>query len=504
VTSTETITTLNVGDTVPIGTVLANLIIMGIVTDINNPNMFSATLQAFQSNAVLTVPVLQGVKGNPGQPTFPLQFQNSILASPADLPQTLNNTTDLGKFWVFAVLDNNGNVIATQMEVWFGTTLGFQSFPVGSPGPPGPFPVITPNIVVQEPGNGLGPNGVSSWIAVTGTVSNPTFTFNIAAPQGIAGPAAQLSTCPDINFTTVVPSPGDVLTCTSQIVPGAPTSLTAQPLSTGGEFAAGQYFWAITAILTNGAETMASNEVEVLLAGATSSVVLNWVAPPGQGAIGYKIYRGTSATAISVLVTTIEGGTTTTFTDTGAAGAPGSPPSIGVTAGRSIWGPQPFNQPAPLLFTVPQSAFTSQSGVGASQQPVATFAMPQQPFPWVPFVFGQMNIFGVNISTSPLLIGAEVLLGNAASGQLIASGVGNSLGAVDIIPQASNANNTSGAITPTNAVGQVPANHNGTQGTLYVNLISQGMAGVYDFNAAGAQLAVLVVPIVNSAQAGAS
>jgi hypothetical protein len=40
----------------------------------------------------------------------------------------------------------------------------------------------------------------------------------------------------------------------------------------------------------------------------------------------------------------------------------------------------------------------------------------------------------------------------------------------------------------------VPANHTGSNGTLYVNLVNRGLAAVYDYNAANSQLFVMVVP----------
>jgi len=498
-TSTETITQLNVGDTIPIGSVLANLIIMGIVTDVNSPNMFASTLQAFQSQAVLTVPVLQGIRGNAGQPTFALRWQNPSvpLSSPSQLPTNLTNlAADLGKYWIFTVTDQNGNSIATVMYVWYGTVIGFVELPVGSPGPPGASPLITPVIVLQAPGNGLGPGGVSSWIQVTGTVSNPTYTFNIAAPQGIPGPPGQLFSCPDINFTTNPPVAGDSLICSSTTIPGSPVNVTINPSSSGGTLVAGSYFYAVTSIVPNG-ESLSSNEVEATTVGTISSITLSWF-PPNQtsGATGYKIYRGTAATNLSVLIGTINNPATVTFTDTGFAGTPASPPSAGVVAGRSIWTAQPTLSFIPQLFTVPQSAFSNVFGIGGTSAPICTFALPQQPWPWVPVVFGQLNVFGLSVSLTPFLIGAEVLLGNATTGQQVASGFGNDVGFINIGPSPSTQVTPSTAMTPTNLVGQVPANHTGQQGTLYINVINQGMAGVYNFNAVGASLSVLVVPQV--------
>lgn len=377
---------LGIGDTVPLGTVLANLILMGIVTDINNPNMFAATLEAFHDQAVLTVPVLQGPTGSPGQPSFALRWQNDNKTDPTQLPTDLTDLPgDLGKFWIFAILDSNGNTIATSMYVWWGTSVGFRQLPVGAPGPPGPYSVITPNIVLEIPGSGNGPGGVDSWIAVTGTVGSPTYTFHIAAPRGVAGPSALLSTCPDVNFTTKPPQPGDILACTSQTTSG----------------------------------------------------------------------------------------------------------------GQKIWAPESPGGIIPQPYTVPESAFTSQSGVASSTVTVCTFDVPPQGFKWKPWVMGQMQIFGANISATPLLVGAEVRLGDPNSGTIVARGFGNSLGYVTLIPHASDTTNTSAAITPTNATGLVQANHSGNAGKLYVNLVNQGMAGVYDFHSTNAQLSVMILPVLS-------
>lgn len=493
-TPTGEVVQLRLGDTVPIGQALLNLIIMGIVTDINNPNMFGATLQAYKSQAVLTVPVLQGEKGSPGQVKFALQFQNDSLTSTSQLPINLNNTTDLGKYWVFGVTDVNNNVVATNMSVWYGTTLGYRSFPVGSPGPPGAYPLVHPAIVVEVPGNAKGPNGADSWIAVTGSISSPTFTFHIAAPPGAVGPAGSLSTSPDLDLVTKVPAPGDVLTCTARVTPGAPTNLLPATSASGGTLAAGNWFYQVTTIMPNG-ESLPSNEVQATTTGSTSSVTLTWLAPSGGGGTGYKVYRGSSQTNLSVLVGTVSSIGTTTFTDTGGAGTPGSPPGSGVVAGRPIWVPVTPIPAVPRLYTIPQSAFTPMQGLGGTKASVATFAVPQQPWPWKPWVLGAMKILGSNVAFSPLLIGAEVLLGDPKSGTLIAGGQGNSLGTVSIIPNTSNSNNASQAMTPTNSVGLVQANHTGNAGTLYINLENQGMAGTFDYNSAGSNLAVLVVPV---------
>lgn len=376
---------LGIGDTIPIGQVMANIILMGIVTDINNPNMFAATMEAFQNQAVLTIPVLQGPKGDKGDPTFALQWQNDNKTNPSQLPTNLGNTVaDLGKFWIFGVVDELGNTIATTMYVWWGTALGWKQLPVGAPGPPGPYPVITPLIILEVPGTHLGPGGADSWVKVTGSASSPQFEFHIAAPQGVMGPSAALSTCPDVTLTD--PQPGDVLTCTAQTV---------------------------------------------TVDGVT-----------------YKVWKNL-------------------------------PPKI-IT---------------PAMYTIPEAAFTSALGIGSAPQQVCTFPVPPQAGAWKPWITGQMQIFGANISLTPLLVGAEVRLGNPSTGPIVARGFGNSLGYVTLIPHTSDGSNPSAAMTPTNAYGKVNANHTGTQGTLYVNLVNQGMAGVYDFHSANAQLNVLALGV---------
>lgn len=486
---------LNFGDTIPIGQILANLILMGIVTDPLNPDMFAATLQAFQSQAVLTVPVLQGPQGDPGQPSFALRWQNEDLSDPSQLPTDLGNTdADLGKFWIFGVLDENGNTVATTMYIWWGTTLGFRQLPVGAPGPPGPYPVITPNIVIEEPFSGNGPGGVSSWIHVDGPASNPVFTFHIAAPQGPPGPAAALGSCPDVDFTTRVPQPGDTLMCTARTTPGAPTALTITPHSTGGTLAAGTYFYKVSSTITNG-ESLGGNEVTSgPLTGSTNSVDLSWTAPSGGGATGYKVWRGTAIGAEDTLVAVITDGDTTTFTDDGSSSTPAEMPSVGVVAGRKIWVAAPMPQTFPMIYTIPESAFVPQFGVGAASITVGTFAVPQQAWKWKPIIFGKARILGANISLTPLLLNVEVRLGSP-NGTLVARGSGNSLGYVQFAPHTSDPGNPSAAMTPTNAYGLVQANHVGDAGTLYINVVNEGMAGVYDFETADAQMFIAAWPV---------
>lgn len=193
---------LSVGDTVPLGTILANLHMLGVATDPTTPNMFGATLEMFGDQGVLTVPVLQGPAGPQGEPQFALRFQNDNLSSPSALPNNLTGTSaDIGKYWIFETVDGNGNVTGTQAYIWYGTE--YRTMPMGSQGPPGPYPVITPTVTLID-------QDLASYVSTAGPTSNPQWQLNLAVPAGPTGPAASLATAPDVDLSTP-PQLGQVL-----------------------------------------------------------------------------------------------------------------------------------------------------------------------------------------------------------------------------------------------------------------------------------------------------
>lgn len=100
-----------------------------------------------------------------------------------------------------------------------------------------------------------------------------------------------------------------------------PTGLAVVPVVGGGTFAAGNYFWQVTATSALG-ETTVSNEATTAIA-LNGSANLTWNAVNGA-VTGYKIYRGTVTGAENILVTTVGAGVTA-FTDTNVGGA-GAPP----------------------------------------------------------------------------------------------------------------------------------------------------------------------------------
>lgn len=106
----------------------------------------------------------------------------------------------------------------------------------------------------------------------------------------------------------------------------APTLLLGATSTTGGTFAAGTYFWKVTAKNSAG-ETLGSNEVSAALTGTTSSQQLSWNII--NGAVSYNIYRGTAAGGENVFIANTGA---LSYTDTGTAGSTASPPTAQTTA----------------------------------------------------------------------------------------------------------------------------------------------------------------------------
>lgn len=153
----------------------------------------------------------------------------------------------------------------------------------------------------------------------------------------------------------------------------APALSLGATATTGGTFAAGAYFWKLTALNAKG-ETLASNEVTVTLA-VNGTQVLNWAAV--TGATGYRVYRGTVAGSENALVTTL--GAVTTYTDTGTAGTTASPPTTNTATTGVRWnGPTgttgiAWGQPGPTgIVTVDNTAGTAKADVLLTIQGPAT------------------------------------------------------------------------------------------------------------------------------------
>jgi hypothetical protein len=165
-------------------------------------------------------------------------------------------------------------------------------------------------------------------------------------------------------------------------------------------------------------------------------------------------------------------------------------------SGYRIWRAQSIAPFIPGPWSMPESAFVAYSGV-SQRAAIGSFAIPPQPWPWTPIVWGHLGSGGLTLTANPLMIGVEVLLGDPVKGVQISRGFGNTLGEVNIMSHYSKAKKETDAITPKNRRALVPANHSDpAQGTIYVNLWNDGALGVYDFDPKNAQLFILVVPLL--------
>ena len=458
-----------------------------IPPDVDAP--FAGTYEIYQDIGSMVFPAIQGPTGPPGPAAFALHLvPDATVDTPAELPQTLTNSVaDIGKFWLMDDIAANGEIIGASAYVWYGTA--WRRVMLGTPGPPGPCPIITPTVEVVPPDQ-------NSDIATGGTPLEPTWHMDLAVPLGPAGPAAALATAPDVDLTTNIPEPGDVLGFTGRYTTlnlAPPGGLDVVGSPTGGTLPAGTYEYVVTTLSAAG-ESAPGAPVGVTVGGVASSARLSWGAVPAS--TGYNIYRTTTPGTYNTLVTTVSSGATEVFTDTGAATTVGSPPGSSSAAVQfPLWVPVSISQLIPSPYSMPENAFTSFSGI-SQRAAIGSFPIPPQPFPWTPIVWGHIGAFGIELSANPLQIGCEVVLGDPSAGQQIARGFGNDLGEVNIMPHYSTPNTPGAALNPTNGMAVVPPNHsNPADGTIYVALYNDGNIGLYQFNPIDAQIFVQVTPV---------
>jgi hypothetical protein len=362
--------TTPIGSLIYLQSVQSNTHIYAVVTDPGTPNLNTITQEISAGESTIVVPGLVGQPGPAGVPQFALNIQHDIFDTEADLPPA--TSTAFGDYWLIEQTDDNGNVVSSAAYIAWGSF--YRVLPFGTQGPVGPYPVISPDVILIDP-------DMSSYVLNTGTIANPSWTFYLAVPQGPEGPSATLAGCPDVNDSTP-PTVGQVLGFNGQYNEGLP-----------------------------------------------------------------------------------------------------------------VWQPMTVGTISPQPYTVPESAFTSYDGISTANQTIATFPVPANPWSWKPLVWGQIELHGVELSTTPLLIGVEVLLGDPNNGQLVATGFGNGFGGVvTIMPQTSTGTASNTSMTPSNSTAMVNANHTGNDGTLYVNLVNQGVAAIYDYSSTNSQLFVLACP----------
>lgn len=335
----------------------------GVVSDIATPALMTATMEMVGPDAAITMDALMGPPGPPGQNAdiVRMQYQDDYTdVSQIPVSTLTSEEADIGKAWWI------GNLVYQ----WTGSSL--QAKAMGTAGPPGPVPNITPAI------NLLDPDGTTaSSIVVSGDPANPGWLFNLKCPRGPQGNSGTIAGASDYDNTI--------------------------PATTG------------QAIVWNGTKFQAED----------------------------------------------------------------------------------LNAEFPLVYTIPEGAFNSFSGI-ATIQNVAHIALPPQPWPWIPLVFGHLKAVGLEATTDPLTLGAAAFLGadGSAGGQLISRGFGNITSFANLSPHYSLIGSTMTAVVPGNSIGVVPANHTGAQGDIYIDLWNEGALGAYSYNNKDSQALIFVMPVI--------
>lgn len=362
------------GDATYLSNYLVNTKVYGVVVPPGDPPEFWATYEIAGDNGTLFMAAVLGPDGEPGSDAFALKLQTGAIDAPEDLPRTMTNTeADIGKYWVIDDVNEEGDIIGSSLYVWYGTS--WRRLMLGSPGPPGPTPIITPSVELISSGN--------STVETGGSPRYPTWHMKLNVPPGPTGPAASLANCPDVDLETDPPNPGDILGFT-------------------GRYTADQ---------------------------------------------------------------------------------------------KPIWVPVAISQLIPSPYSMPESAFTSFTGI-SQRAPIGSFVIPPQPYDWTPIVWGHVGPTGVEVTLTPLTIGCEVRLGHPQTGALVARGFGNGFGDVSIMPHYSTPATPGAAVSPYNGTAVVAKDRvSPAESTLYINLYNDGAIGLYNFSPANAQLFVLVMPV---------
>ena len=184
------------GDTPYLGSVLARLHFWGIVSDLDVPGGVTGTFELADQDGAVTLDALVGPRGPAGEnaPIVKMQYQSSI-DDPADLPDNLtDDPIDIGKAWWV------GNLV----YLWDGEH--YVQKQMGTQGPPGPIPNITPLVQLLDPDD---PNLVSE-IETTGTAANPTWRLKLKAPRGPKGDNATIRDATDYDDSQP-PAAGQVI-----------------------------------------------------------------------------------------------------------------------------------------------------------------------------------------------------------------------------------------------------------------------------------------------------
>lgn len=195
--------TAAIGDSTFIANYLINTKVYAVVVDPGADQEFVATFEVQGDQGTLTMAAIIGGRGPAGIDMFVLHLQTDDIDSPSDLPQApVLQAADLGKFWVFDDVDGEGNIIGSSGYIWYGDS--YRRIMMGTPGPPGPVPIITPSVELVDPDTAI------TEVIPGGTDLFPTQHFKLAVEAGEQGPGAAIAVAPDVDLS-VPPVAGDVL-----------------------------------------------------------------------------------------------------------------------------------------------------------------------------------------------------------------------------------------------------------------------------------------------------
>jgi hypothetical protein len=194
--------------------------------------------------------------------------------------------------------------------------------------------------------------------------------------------------------------------------------------------------------------------------------------------------------------------------------APDNGAAILWNAALQLWAPGTFDLLSLPVYSIPEQGFTSVIKLAGGVQEVATFAVPPQPFDWMPLVLGNIaavggnqggilgdivqffeDLFGFAGTNKAANAGATVTLGDPITGQVVGRGFGNTSNYAFILPHFSTPSTPSVSVSPTSSTAVVPAYHTGSQGTLFVTVHNeQGLFNGFHFESQNAQLVIVCIP----------
>lgn len=173
---------------VPVGSIvyLTSCIIKAKVTAEatmpDTPDMYGAQLEVMDDRGAMDLSSIVGAPGRDGQVQFALRRSDDITIDHiSELPDDLTDSIqDIGKYYVIAEKDADGNIVRQRAHVWHGVDTGFVEVYMGAEGVPGAVPRIQPTAALIDP-------TLDPFVDTGGTAQAPSWQFNINTQPGTTG-----------------------------------------------------------------------------------------------------------------------------------------------------------------------------------------------------------------------------------------------------------------------------------------------------------------------------